>query len=82
MLVYHSAGWEQSISLVFGLAFLQSLGFGVWLMWSIWRSGRGSAFAYANMPDRIQVIRRWHSIWKQAKVIFDTLLNRRGGLNG
>ena len=41
MLIYHPAGWEQAIGWVFGLAFLLSLGFGVSLMWSIWRSGRG-----------------------------------------
>ncbi len=41
MIIYHPTGWEQSIGWVFGFAFLLSLGFGVWLMWSIWRSGRG-----------------------------------------
>lgn len=41
MIVYHPTGWEQSIGWMFGLAFVLSLGFGVWLMWNIWRSGRG-----------------------------------------
>lgn len=41
MIVYHPTGWEQSIGWMFGLAFVLSLGVGAWLMWSIWRSGRG-----------------------------------------
>ena len=41
MVVYHPPGWEWYGGWLFGLAFLFSLGFGGWLMWSIWRAGRG-----------------------------------------
>ena len=41
MTVYHPPDWEQYGGWLFGLAFLFSLGFGNWLMWRIWRSGRG-----------------------------------------
>ena len=41
MVVYHPPGWEWYGGWLFGLAFLSSLGFGGWLMWSIWRAGRG-----------------------------------------
>lgn len=41
MLVYHPPGWEQYGGWLVGLAFLFSLGFGVWVMWAIWRAGRG-----------------------------------------
>jgi ubiquinone biosynthesis protein len=40
MLVFHPSGWEHYGGWVFALAFLLALGFGAWLMWSIWRSGR------------------------------------------
>lgn len=40
MLVFHPAGWEQYGGWVFTGAFLLVLGFGAWLMWTIWRSGR------------------------------------------
>lgn len=40
MLVYHPPGWERLGGWLFALAFFISLGFGVWLMWSIWRAGR------------------------------------------
>lgn len=41
MLVYHPPSWERYGGWLFGLAFLISLGFGTWLIWGIWRSGRG-----------------------------------------
>lgn len=40
MLVYHPPGWERFGGWLFALAFLFALGFGAWLMWNIWRSGR------------------------------------------
>lgn len=40
IVVYHPATWQRIGDLVFGLAFISSLAFGAWLMWSIWRSGR------------------------------------------
>lgn len=40
MVVYHPATWQRMGEIVFGLAFISSLAFGVWLMISIWRSGR------------------------------------------
>ncbi len=41
MVAYHPGGWERFASGVFGLAFPLSLIAGIWLMWNIWRSGRG-----------------------------------------
>jgi len=41
MVVYHPPGWAQYGGWLFGLAFLASPGFGGWLMWNIWLSGRG-----------------------------------------
>lgn len=41
MLVYHPPGWERFGGWLFGLLFLLSLAYGAWLMWGIWRSGRG-----------------------------------------
>lgn len=41
MVVYHPPGWEQYGRWLFGLAFVFALGFGVWLMASIWRAGQG-----------------------------------------
>lgn len=40
MIVYHPPGWEFYGGWLFAFAFLCSLGFGAWLMWIIWRSGR------------------------------------------
>jgi ubiquinone biosynthesis protein len=40
MVVYHPPGWDQYGGWLFGLAFLLSLAFGGWLMWTIWLSGR------------------------------------------
>jgi ubiquinone biosynthesis protein len=41
MIIYHPPGWEIYGGWLFGLAFLFSLGLGAWMMWNIWRSGRG-----------------------------------------
>lgn len=41
MMIYHPPGWEIYGGWLFGLAFLFSLALGVWMMWMIWRSGRG-----------------------------------------
>lgn len=38
--VYRPFNWARYSDLLFGFAVLLSLGFGVWLLWSIWRSGR------------------------------------------
>lgn len=40
LVVYHPATWESLGNIIFGLAFVSSLAFGAWLMWSIIRSGR------------------------------------------
>ncbi len=40
LVVYHPATWESLGNIIFGLAFISSLAFGAWLMWSIIRSGR------------------------------------------
>ncbi len=40
LVVYHPATWQSVGNIIFGLAFVSSLGFGAWLMWSIIRSGR------------------------------------------
>lgn len=40
MIVYHPPVWERVGGWLFGLALLFALGFGAWLMWSIWRSGK------------------------------------------
>lgn len=40
MVVYHPVTWQRIGEIVFGLAFVSSLAFGIWLMVSIWRSGR------------------------------------------
>lgn len=40
MIVYHPPAWERFGGWLFGLAFLFALGFGAWLIWNIWRSGR------------------------------------------
>lgn len=39
MVVYHPQQWQTFGELLFGFAFLSSLAFGAYLMWSIWRSG-------------------------------------------
>ncbi len=41
MTIYHPPGWEIYGGWLFGLAFLFSLTLGAWMMWNIWRSGRG-----------------------------------------
>ena len=41
IIIYHPPGWEIYGGWLFGLAFLFSLGLGAWMMWTIWRSGRG-----------------------------------------
>ncbi|HZU86283.1 MAG TPA: AarF/ABC1/UbiB kinase family protein [Anaerolineaceae bacterium] len=40
MVIYRPESWKILGDLIFGMAFLFSLGFGFWLMWSIFRSGR------------------------------------------
>jgi len=40
LVVYHPATWQSVGNIIFGLAFVSSLAFGAWLMWSIIRSGR------------------------------------------
>lgn len=40
LVVYHPATWQSFGDIIFGLAFVSSLAFGAWLMWSIIRSGR------------------------------------------
>ena len=41
MIIYHPPGWEIYGGWLLGFAFLFSLGLGIWMMWTIWRSGRG-----------------------------------------
>lgn len=41
MLIYHPPGWDLYGGWVFGFGFLFSLALGVWMVWTIWRSGRG-----------------------------------------
>jgi uncharacterized membrane protein len=41
MMIYHPPGWEIYGGWLFGLGFLFSLALGGWMMWTIWRSGRG-----------------------------------------
>jgi ubiquinone biosynthesis protein len=40
MVIYHPATWQAFGETIFSLAFVSSLAFGAWLMWSIIRSGR------------------------------------------
>jgi ubiquinone biosynthesis protein len=40
LVVYHPATWQSVGNIIFALAFISSLAFGAWLMWSIIRSGR------------------------------------------
>lgn len=40
LVIYHPDAWRAIGEIVFTLAFLSSLAFGAWLMWSIIRSGR------------------------------------------
>jgi hypothetical protein len=39
MVVYRPSSWQQFGEFIFGFAFISSLGFGIWLMISILRSG-------------------------------------------
>ncbi|MBI2758474.1 MAG: AarF/ABC1/UbiB kinase family protein [Chloroflexi bacterium] len=41
MIVYHPPFWDIYGGWLFGLGFLLALGLGAWMMWMIWRSGRG-----------------------------------------
>ncbi len=41
MIIYHPPGWNIYGGWLFGLAFLFSLALGVWMIWTIWRFGRG-----------------------------------------
>lgn len=40
LVVYHPAEWQAVGEYIFGFAFISSLAFGAWLIWSIIRSGR------------------------------------------
>jgi ubiquinone biosynthesis protein len=40
LVIYHPAEWQSLGEVIFGLAFISSLAFGAWLIWSILRSGR------------------------------------------
>jgi ubiquinone biosynthesis protein len=40
MVIYQPATWQSMGEFIFGFAFVSSLAFGAWLMWSIIRSGR------------------------------------------
>jgi ubiquinone biosynthesis protein len=40
LVIYHPAAWQSLGEIIFGFAFISSLAFGAWLMWSIIRSGR------------------------------------------
>jgi ubiquinone biosynthesis protein len=40
LVIYHPAAWQSLGEIIFGLAFISSLAFGAWLIWSILRSGR------------------------------------------
>lgn len=40
MVVYHPTAWQRFGQYVFAFAFISSVAFGAWLMWSIIRSGR------------------------------------------
>ncbi len=40
MVVYHPATWQAFGEVIFAFAFISSLAFGIWLIWSIIRSGR------------------------------------------
>ena len=40
LVIYHPATWQSVGEIVFGFAFISSLAFGAWLIWSIIRSGR------------------------------------------
>lgn len=41
MIVYHPPGWDIYGGWLFGFGFIFSLALGAWMMWTIWRSGRG-----------------------------------------
>lgn len=40
MIIYHPPSWERVGGWLFGLTFLLALLLGIWLIWSIWRSGK------------------------------------------
>jgi len=40
LVVFHPASWQAFGEYLFFFAFISSLGFGAWLLWSIWRSGK------------------------------------------
>ena len=40
MVIYHPTTWQRFGEILFGFAFISSLGFGAWLIFSIWRSNR------------------------------------------
>ncbi len=40
MVIYHPVTWQAFGEYLFFFAFISSLAFGAWLLWSIWRSGR------------------------------------------
>jgi ubiquinone biosynthesis protein len=40
MVIYHPTTWQAFGEYLFFFAFISSLAFGAWLMWSIWRSGK------------------------------------------
>jgi ubiquinone biosynthesis protein len=40
LVIYHPTSWQAFGEYLFFFAFISSLGFGAWLMWSIWRSGK------------------------------------------
>jgi ubiquinone biosynthesis protein len=40
IVIYHPSSWQAFGEYLFLFAFISSLGFGAWLLWSIWRSGK------------------------------------------
>ena len=58
MVVYHPATWQKFGEIVFFFAFISSVAFGAWLMWSIIRSGRPlwSSFSEPAKPSDYRVI--------------------------
>jgi ubiquinone biosynthesis protein len=41
LVIYHPVTWQAFGEYLFFFAFISSLGFGAWLLWSIWWSGKG-----------------------------------------